>query len=213
VITSRTNSHTLALFLVSGFGSLILSACTEGTQPPTAANAVKPSFSVSTPVDDKVMGDLSVVAQDIIGALRNPGVRGALVRALKTSPYYGQIDLQDCGPMSLVGSMLQAAEGVGLGSANAMCALLSARRGVILYMDRDRLGGWDSTTVPVVTAIGDPEKNYTPAHVAYRSPTRTMTLPADGSFGGPLLVVLPYSYPGRRGERATQLTLRIHKHP
>jgi len=153
VITSRTNSHTLALFLVSGFGSLILSACTEGTQPPTAANAVKPSFSVSTPVDDKVMGDLSVVAQDIIGALRNPGVRGALVRALKTSPYYGQIDLQDCGPMSLVGSMLQAAEGVGLGSANAMCALLSARRGVILYMDRDRLGGWDSTTVPVVTAL------------------------------------------------------------
>ena len=204
--------HHLQRLLVIGAVALLLTACADRSQPTTAVASLKPKLDVSAPVTDKVMGGLSIVARHIVGALQDPAIRGNLVRALKTSSVPGQMDLQDCGPMSMTGKLLDRGEKAGMGNAASMCAFLASRPGVILFMDRDRLAGWDSTVVPVVTAIADPDNGEQLAHLGYRSPSRTILLPADGSYGGPVLVVLPLRYPGRRSPNASELTLRIGHH-
>ena len=151
------------------------------------------SIGARAPVADKVMGPLSELARHVSAGLQDPAVRGRVVRAMKDSAMgRNGLDLTACDATELFGAVFTAAERRGGRSGGLLCSNIREARGLILYMDRDRLAGWDSTTIPIVTAVADPTQAMPNSFVGYRSPLQTIDLPRDGSVGGPILVILPY---------------------
>lgn len=145
------------------------------------------------------MGDLSGLARQLAAALQNPKLRAAVRRSLESGdPRMTALDLQDCQGASLAGQLLHEAERRGAGLAADACAQAIQARGMMLYIDRDRLAQWDSSVVPIVTAIESPGTSLPKTFKGYRSPSVTIDLPGDGSIGGPVLVVLPIPTPSRR---------------
>ena len=159
--------------------------------PQTGTRAV--TSARVTPASDGTMGGLSVVALQISLSLQDPDTRQALAAALKTDTMArGGVDLQDCDHSSLAHQLLAVGERRGGRTAASLCAEIAGRRGLILYMDPDRLAAWSGRDTPVVAAIENPQAPLPSEFTAYRSPTRTIALPSDGSLKGPILVVLPF---------------------
>jgi hypothetical protein len=64
-------------------------------------------------------------------------------------------------------------------------------------MDREQLALWNTSVIPIVTALASAGASL-PAHMlGYRSPTRTIDVAADRRLKGPILVVLPMAHPSR----------------
>ncbi len=170
-----------------------------------STRAATRSIPVASPVVDSAMGGLSIYAQYVIAGLRDSVARMAVWRALKapTTPREG-LDLQSCGNLAAIDALFAAAERQGHGEAQTVCGALKGMRGAILYMDAERLKQWDGTSIPLVTAIADPNGHMPSQITAYRSTRRTVVLPSDGSTLGPMLVVLPYKHPSRRTANPTQ---------
>lgn len=160
-----------------------------------------PSPSLAPPiVTDSVMGNLAPVARHIAIALRDPAIRGAIARALR-SPSTSRVglDLQSCSTSAPVKDMLAAGERRGAGAASTICSLVRQLDGAVLYMDPSRLTAWDTTVAPIVGAIASPDRGLPRQFAAYRSGTMMAALPRDGSLGGPILMILPYRHPSRGG--------------
>ncbi len=164
-----------------------------------ATHAATRSFAPTPPVVDSAMGALSAYAQYVVAGLRDSAARMAVWRALKapTTPREG-LDLQACGTHPAVDALFAASERQGHGQAQSICVALKGMRGAILYMDAERLKQWDGTSIPLVTAIADPNGHMPSQLTAYRSTRRTVVIASDGSTLGPVLVVLPYKHPSRR---------------
>lgn len=157
---------------------------------------------VGEPVTDVAMGHLSGLARHISAGLQDPSARGALVRLMKSDAARGiGIDLQACESGTVRG-LLEAGSRRGADPYDVVCRGLKGAAGVMLYMDRDRLAGWDSTVIPVVTAIEHPGKPIPAKFLGYRSPTRTIELSHPASLAGPILVVLPLLHPTRWSRQA-----------
>jgi hypothetical protein len=153
---------------------------------------------VASPADDQTMGSYSGIAQHIAAALQDPRVRGMVARALRdsvTNP--SGLNLSDCSSGTVSGMMLSAGELRGGLSASELCKQLNENVSFTLYMDRTRLAGWDSTVIPIVTAIAKPSDQLPQRFKGYRTPSVLIDLPSDGSVGGPVLVVLPYRHTQR----------------
>ena len=185
----RRGTITVGLMLSAG---AFVAACGESSPILPRREAPPATTIVGIADNDETMGNLSEIARHISAALEDPRVRGAMVRAMKDSIYNPLgLDLSECGAGSVVGNMLRAGERRGGKDASTICDELTAGRGLILYMDRSRLHGWDSTTIPVVTAITNPDAPPRKSFHGYRSPDLVMDVPSDGSLGGPILIVLP----------------------
>lgn len=188
--------------------TVTLAICGCNNDLPLRGGSITPAQTIISgePVSNPVMGDLSPVARQVVAGLQNPKVRGAIIRALRDPANRGAgIDLLDCSPGSAVGDLLQAGESRGGEGANTLCSAFRSWGGVTLYMAPDRLAAWDSTVIPIVTAIAHPDSALPATLVGYRSPARTIDLPADGSLQGPILVVVPYLHPKRYAGRTSQL--------
>lgn len=179
--------------------ALVAAGACDRPLPNTPRQVVMPEpIIVTRPDKDKTMGGLSDIAQHFAAALQDARLRGALVRAMRDTVNNGTgIDLANCGSGTIVGSLLTAGELRGGGDAASLCERMKAGKGMILYMDQTRLAGWDSTTIPIVTAIADPQGSIAETIRGYRAPGDMIVLPVDGSVGGPVLVVLPYLHPRR----------------
>jgi hypothetical protein len=185
--------------------SLVMLAVLLGTacdrQDPT--NLVVPTARLSTeaaPVTDDVMGSLSPVAQYIVAALQDSGVRFRLAAVMKNPNFPASIvDLQDCagGQGSLVWDLLDAGERRHLGSAVSICEKLRKRVGITLYMSPERAAAWNPRTIPIVTAVETATGRRAGSFKGYLSPSRTIDLPDDGKIAGPILVVLGSPHPNR----------------
>lgn len=160
---------------------------------------------VNGPDNDRTMGSLSEVAQHLAAALQDPRVRGLVVRAMRDSVHNASgIDLSSCTD-SVVSSLVNAGTLRGGGSANSLCKRLGVGKGVVLYMDRTRLAGWDSTVIPIVTAVADPSIQPAKTFHGYVTPSLVTDLRSDGSVNGPVLVVLPLFHSRRIGSASTAL--------
>ncbi len=188
---------------------------------PFTANPVahRPSRDiVSGPVSDRTMGSLSALARRVSIAMQDPTVRGAVLRAMKdTSARGAGLDLTRCQAGSIVHELLIAAEKRGERPASAECAELEQHDGLLLYMAPDRLAAWDSTSVPIVTAVADLQARVPPSFRGYRSPNLMIDIPSDGSLRGPILVVAPVLHPERNRQRTPRLlptaALLVHADP
>jgi hypothetical protein len=173
-------------------------------QPPTATPMRQaPSRDlVSGPISDRTMGPLSELARRVSIAMQDPDARGAVVRAMKdsTSRQVG-LDLTDCGTKSATRELFTAAEKRGAGLASTACADIAQRGSLLLYMAPDRLAAWDSTLVPIVTAVADLEADIPASFRGYRSPDVIIDIPSDGSLLGPILVIVPVLHPKRNASR------------
>jgi hypothetical protein len=180
-------------------------ACTDSL-PNVPRRAAPPAKTINGSADDdKTMGNLSEIARHVSAALEDPRVRGALVRAMKDSVNNpAGVDLTECSGGSIAENLLRAAELRGGRDASTLCNDLRVGKGAMLFMDRSRLAGWDSTTIPVVTAIANPDAPIAKSFHGYRSPDLVMDVKADGSVGGPVLVIVPYANPHRASGRSTQ---------
>lgn len=139
-------------------------------------------------------GRLSAVARHVVIALRDSSIRRELADSLRSPSGHAMIDLSTCGKQSLGRRMFDRGEFFGAGSASSICAIATRGRAV-LYIDHALLAGWDSRTIPLVTAVEQP--HITPDSVlAYRSPDRTIRIPAhDLTKIGPVLVVVSLADP------------------
>lgn len=192
----------IARLLLCVLPQVWLFGCAPDRQPLSPRAPHAPARTVSGPaIQDVAMGQLSPFARHIVAGLQDPQVRSRLVRAMKASHVRGVgIDLQDCEPNTVAGDLLEAGSRRGGSAAIDVCSSFKQSGGMTLYMDRDRLAHWDSTVIPVVTALQDPD--HVPAtFLGYRSPTRTIELERDAPLAGPLLVLLPISHPDRWSER------------
>lgn len=188
------------------FTGAIVGACDRpmNVEP---VRSVQPRPSVTgAPIRDKVMGPLSDLARHVVAGLQDPAVRGRLVRAMKDSSMTRRgLDLLDCDATAPLGAVLAAAEKRGGRSRALLCSSIRQSRGLTLYMDPDRLAGWDSTVIPIVTAVADPNQAIPNSFLGYRSPSETIDLPRDGSVGGPILVILPHLHRGRFASQRARL--------
>jgi hypothetical protein len=179
-------------------GSAALGACDQSL-PNVPSRVVLPEATIVHAADrDNTMGALSDVAQHIAAALQDPRIRGMVVRALRDTVNNGTgMDLAQCSPGTIVGDLLTAGELRGGQSAASLCERMKSKTGMILYMDHSRLMGWDSTTIPIVTAVADPNAPIAKTFHGYFTPTTMADLRSDGSVNGPVLVVLPIFHPRR----------------
>lgn len=186
------NAGSRQLALVIGTAILTLGACDRPQSLSPPPRSIHLSALVA-PVNDEAMGPLTGVAQHISRALQDEVARNALATALKadSTARFG-IDLQDCGKTSVARVLLAAGERRGGDAAANVCSSILRQRGLVLYMDPGRLSEWSGREVPIVTAIADPRLPLPRTFLGYRSPTRTIELPADGSLRGPILVIVPF---------------------
>jgi hypothetical protein len=199
--------------LVSLLGMMIVAGCDQS--PITPRQPQLPTPTIVTGADnDRTMGALSGVAQHIAAALQDPRVRGIVVRALRdTVNNPTGLDLSSCSD-GVVSSLVNAGTLRGGSSASAMCRLLNAGRGTVLYMDRTRLAGWDSTVIPIVTAVADPSVPAASTFHGYVTPSLITDLKSDGSVHGPVLVVLPLFHARRLGTGSiSPLPTRLIQNP
>lgn len=194
--SKRSCNHVIALAVTA----MLASCDRERTVSPHAeSNTPSPLL---TAVTDEAMGPHSALAQLIALALQDSAARFGLATALRTdSTARTGIDLQDCATSPVVVALLKAAERRGGATAAAACETMSRQRGLVLYMDPDRVAQWDGRESPIVTAIADPQLALPRTFLGYRGPNQTIQLPSDGSLRGPILVVLPY----RNSARAARL--------
>ena len=197
-----------------------LSGCNRDVVAPRPAISagIRANFARVPADPDSTMGSLSAVARHIVAALRNPSTRVAVMNAMKSASA-GRLglNLSWCTEDPVVADLLQAGEDAGGDPSPVMCKKIQAYRGLVLYMDPDRLREWDGTSIPMVTAIANPERGVGGPLRAYRGVTTMITLPADGSVRGPLLVVLPYEH-GRQSalrpkDNASTRTVRVPQQP
>jgi hypothetical protein len=144
-----------------------------------------------------VMGDLSGLARQVVIALRDSTVRTALSAALRMqgTGHVG-IDLLSCSASSLASRIMVAGERNGGMEAASACAILSHRRGGMLYMSAHDILVWNASTIPNVGAVANPNARRAVPTVAYRSPDRMVDL-TDPNFQGPVIYVLPYLHSSR----------------
>lgn len=195
-IWARTVPRPIGLYaalLLALEGGLACDRVVATTAAPQTANT-SASLADNPPIVDPVMGELSQLARHIIGALRDSVTRRSLARALKDSVNIRSgVSMKECASSSLSKMMLEEGERRGLGRAASMCALISARHGVILYMAPERLSRWDGTEMPVVTAISNPSAGIPDRLTAYRSTSKSVEISTAKSEAGPLLVILPFT--------------------
>ena len=182
-------------------GALVLIAACEGALAPTPTPKPRPTpllgARIDAPVKDTVMGSLSPLARHLAIGLRDPKARVALADYMKSNPNpRAGVDLQLCDRAPALSGIIAAGQRGG-GSAS-MCGFVKAQAGVTLYMDPDRLRGWDASVAPIVTAIENPGAARPALFQGYRASDRMIDLPSDGSLGGPILVVLGQAHVSRR---------------
>lgn len=178
-------------------GTVVIAACNRDVSAPQTASAPSGAARFSAaPDNDATMADLSSVARHLAGALRDSATRADVARAMKDpKESFVGIDLHSCAANPLVLRLLLQGERAGGSPSQIVCQGILHREGLVLYMDRDRLRAWDGSTIPIVTAIAQPGSGLPVTFHGYRSPTKIIDLPSDGSLGGPILVVLPYVHP------------------
>ena len=183
----------LVLVLVGAVA--LVAGCSRDLIAPGGASFSRDAGFLAAPDNDSTMADLSPIARHLIVALRDSTLRIDLARALKAQENGTLgIDLHDCDHDALAVRVLREGERRGAGGASLACTRIRQRAGMVLYMDRDRLRGWDGTTIPVVTAVSNPDRGLPVTFRGYRSATQMIDLPSDGSIRGPILVVLPYMH-------------------
>lgn len=190
---------------------LLVAACRD---TPEAVTRLPKRQSTMVPIlgvdQDATMGALSGVARHIVTALRDPALRAAVAAAMKAdSTSRLGLDLQDCDSPGVVHSLLAAGEKYGAGAAASVCASIKSRAAGALFMDPDRLRGWNGSTIPIVTAIENPRSALPATFHGYLSSERVIDLPADGSLKGPILVVLPLVHPHHNSYATQQGTARV----
>lgn len=186
------------------FGALISALVLAGACDPSIDSVAAPVIAapgqpsaaraISGVESDQVMGRLSPVALTIAAGLRDPTLRRATWVTLKDKKVNPVgLDLQRCGRASVAANLMaKGVQHVG-GNAASFCRLIGEFKGMVLYMDRDRLQAWDGVSPIIVTAIEDLNAER-PAHFAgYRVSGEVVSLPSDGSIAEPVLVVLPMS--------------------
>jgi hypothetical protein len=189
--TNEGRRIAIRLGVLLAVGALLV-ACVDSL-PIVPRREARPSATIIGKADDDAtMGNLSEVARHISASLEDPRVRGAVVRAMKDSVNNPiGLDLTECDAGSVAGNTLRSGELRGGRDASTLCEEMKQRGGVILFMDRGRLATWDSTTIPIVTAIANPNVPLQKTFHGYRSPDLVMDVPSDGSLGGPILIVVP----------------------
>ena len=175
-----------ALVLLALVFSSSAMACKD-SQPFVPRREPPPPITISGAADnDATMGSLSELARHVAAGLQDARLRGEIVRAMKDSIDNPMgLDLTQCETGSLAGKVLFAGELRGGREASTLCDVLKGSKGALLYMDRERLMKWDSTTIPIVTAIANPDARLAKSFHGYRSPDLTVDVPSDGSLGGP----------------------------
>jgi hypothetical protein len=193
----RRHRRSRSAMLACAATALAIGMAACDSLPNVPKRAAPPAKTIDgSPDDDKTMGGLSEIARHVSAALEDSRVRGALVRAMKDSVNNPVgVDLTECSDGSIAQSVLRAGELRGGRDASTLCEELRAGNGAMLYMEQSRLAGWDSTTIPVVTAIANPNAPLAKSFHGYRAPGLVMDVAADGSLGGPVLVIVPYSNP------------------
>jgi hypothetical protein len=148
-------------------------------------------------VGNDAMGPLSGVARHVAAGLQDSATRMAIMRALK-SPGQSRagIDLQACRA-GVVSQLLLNGERAGAGAAKAVCDQMQALKGLVLFMDPDRLSAWDGSVIPIVTALARPDSLLAPSFHGYLTASRIVDLSRDNPPAGPMLVVLPYQHRSR----------------
>lgn len=193
------NSRRVGRMRLATVAALALSACDRSMRDP-AVSELPPRevrFAVANTPADPVMGSLAGVARAISAGLQDPAVRHRVAAAMKergTHPI--GIDLRDCAGGTPAAQLVASGAARLAANPEAMCDAIRGRVGMVLYMDGDRLTHWDSSTVPIVTAIDNPDQSLPASFLGFRSPDVTVALPADGSLRGPILVVLPLPHDG-----------------
>jgi hypothetical protein len=195
--------------------ALSIVACTRGdvssVVPPVQARESAHSFiRVLPPVDDPTMGSLSSAAQHIAAGLQDSVIRMAIRRSLLEShASVPELDLQACDiTASDSDKLLQSGERRGAKVARDLCKMFKGMNGAILYMDPTQLAHWDGSTIPIVTAVADPDQPLPASIRGYRSPNVMIDMPTDGSMAGPMLAVLPLQHESQRSLRATAPSTR-----
>lgn len=185
----------------------------EVTNPGLTPTANRPALAPVQP--DHVMGGFAPLARHIVAALRDSEVRIGIAASMKSpTAHYLGLDLRLCDTDPLVSKLFASGEYAGAGSATSMCSLVKRYPGVVLYMDPDRLRQWDGRTIPFVTAIENPDAALPPMLHGFRSATRIIDLPRDGSVGGPMLVILPYRATPTLAESSPSFTMMtLHSSP
>jgi hypothetical protein len=196
---------------------VLIAACEQRSivSPTTRPSpSVSPQSNKSVTVDDPVMGNLSALARHVVGALRDSALRQDIARALKEteSPRSG-LDLQGCAPGSLSRRIMDEGERRGQGASAQMCGLVNSLHGAILYMAPERLAQWNGGTVPVVTAISDPQAPLPPFFKGYRSTSRVVDLSSTSPAPGPLLVILPFRHARRAARQGSTSSVKIIEVP
>lgn len=184
-----------------------VSGCIRDAPAPTqliARPADRLAAVIGFPDPDPVMGALSPIAQHIALALRDSSTRVAIARAMKDpgATLLG-LNLRACDSDSLVARVFAAGHRRGGDLPDVVCRAVQAHSGMVLFMDRDRLRGWDGSASPIVTAIANPDATLPTSFHGYRTPTRLVDLPRDGSLQGPILVVFPMVHPTHAAIRAS----------
>lgn len=156
-------------------------------------------------VVDTVLGQLSPIALTIAAGTEDPDVRLALRDSVAAATQSGagfELDLQRCGPGTIVARVLAAGASRVGGSAEKACAFLSEPRyagGLALFVSGSSFAAWTGATVPTVTAFAnfDPNVGFPSAtFTGYVGASRRVQLRADGVLTGiplPVFVVEPFS--------------------
>ena len=166
------------------------------TQRPAAPASLMKQASIGSAVTDRVMGNFSLIAHQVVVGLGNAKVRQSIVQAMKSPAAGGAgLDLSACDAGTIVADLLTAAEQRGEGSAGALCSNIRRSGAHTLYMSQSGLRRWDGSFVPIVTAIENPRGLLPKQWKGYRSGQRTIELFADKPTPGPVLVVSPIIHP------------------
>jgi hypothetical protein len=160
---------------------------------------------IDAPVKDDAMRELSTLARFIVGALRDSTLRRSVAAAMADTSAGGGIDLQDCRTNALVAHLFESGQRATGTSAAQLCADVSNRDGLILFMAPSRLARWNGTAVPVVSAIASTHDALPPTFLGYRSVERTIMISRDEPLDGPLLMIL--AMPHARRVRGRTLSL------
>jgi hypothetical protein len=186
---------------IAALAALAVFACGEpmaGTRGVTAPSSPTKHVMVGSVVTDNAMGNLSLVARQIVVGLGDPAVRQRVVEAMKDPGTAGAgLDLSACESGSIAADLLSAGEERGAANGAALCSSIRRSGPLTLYMSRDGLRRWDGSFVPIVTAIEDSDRKPPKQWKGYRSGQRTIDLFADGPTPGPVLVVLRVAHPSR----------------
>jgi hypothetical protein len=170
---------------------------------------------VGSVVTDNVMGNLSLVARQVVAGLGDPAVRQMVVEAMKDPKAAGAgLDLSACESGTIAANLLAAGEERGAERAEVLCSSIRRSGGLTLYMSKDGLTRWDGSFVPIVTAIENSHGRFPKQWKGYRSGQVTIELSADKPSPGPVLVVLRLRHPTRLASAPrTILTHEVHVGP